>query len=86
MVNGENFRVGEEHMQETSGKKYATGNLDSRLSGLDMVLPAPATPLEACVEIFETGNLLFPAGEFPFVNHKPRMAARPGETSRASRS
>lgn len=65
-------------MPAQSGKK-TVGSPSSRLSKLQIELPAPPTPLGAYVESSDTGNLLFLSGTLPVVNHKLAIAGRLGE-------
>jgi enamine deaminase RidA (YjgF/YER057c/UK114 family) len=69
----------EEHMPAPSGKKSVSGGPSSRLSELQIVLPASPTPLGAYVESSDSGNLLFLSGTLPVVNRKLAIAGRLGE-------
>src|SRR5882724_4974341 len=53
--------------------------LNSRLSELGIVLPAPPSPLGAYVESSDTGNLLFLTGMLPVVNGKLAISGRLGD-------
>jgi enamine deaminase RidA (YjgF/YER057c/UK114 family) len=53
--------------------------LESRLSELGIVLPAPPTPLGAYVESSDVGNLLFLTGMLPVVNGKLAISGRLGD-------
>lgn len=44
------------------------GHIDARLSELGITLPGVATPVAAYVPAMVTGNLLFTAGQLPFVD------------------
>lgn len=44
------------------------GHIDARLAELGITLPGVATPLAAYVPAMVSGNLLFTAGQLPFVN------------------
>lgn len=56
-----------------------SGSPSSRLSALQIELPAPPTPLGAYVESSDIGNLLFLSGVLPVVNKKLAIAGRLGE-------
>lgn len=60
-------------------KQVITGDLDSRLEKLGIVLPAPPTPLGAYVESSEVGHLLFLSGMLPVVDRKLVISGRLGE-------
>ena len=66
-------------MPALSGNKSVAGSLNSRLSELGIVLPAPPTPLGAYVESSDAGNLLFLSGTLPVVNRKLAISGRLGE-------
>ena len=59
--------------------KTLAGGVDSRLSELGIVLPAPPIPLGAYVESSDSGNLLFLSGTLPVVHGKLAIAGRLGE-------
>jgi len=44
------------------------GHIDARLSELGITLPGVATPVAAYVPAMTSGNLLFTAGQLPFVD------------------
>ncbi len=44
------------------------GHIDARLAELGITLPAVATPVAAYVPAMTSGNLLFTAGQLPFVD------------------
>lgn len=44
------------------------GHIDARLSELGITLPGVATPVASYVPAMTTGNLLFTAGQLPFVD------------------
>jgi enamine deaminase RidA (YjgF/YER057c/UK114 family) len=44
------------------------GHIDARLAELGITLPAVATPVAAYVPATISGNLLFTAGQLPFVD------------------
>jgi enamine deaminase RidA (YjgF/YER057c/UK114 family) len=44
------------------------GHIDARLAELGITLPAVATPVAAYVPAMTSGNLLFTAGQIPFVD------------------
>ena len=44
------------------------GHIDARLAELGITLPAVATPVAAYVAAMTSGNLLFTAGQLPFVD------------------
>jgi enamine deaminase RidA (YjgF/YER057c/UK114 family) len=73
------FELREEHMPAPSLNKAITDSPSSRLSELGIVLPAPPTPLGACVEASDTGNLLFLSGTLPDVNRKLAYSGRLGK-------
>ena len=51
---------------------------DQRLSGLELALPPPPTPLGAYVEAVKIGNLLFLSGMLPVVGREPQYVGRVG--------
>ena len=65
-------------MPALSGNKSVGGGLNSRLSQLGIVLPAPPTPLGAYVESSDAGNLLFLSGTLPVVDRKLAISGRLG--------
>ncbi len=72
-------------MPAPSGKKIArtpgtvAGSVSERLKELRIALPAPPTPLGACVESSDAGDLLFLSGMLPVVNRKLSISGRLGE-------
>jgi enamine deaminase RidA (YjgF/YER057c/UK114 family) len=46
------------------------GHIDARLSELGITLPAVAKPVASYVPAMTTGNLLYTAGQLPFVDGK----------------
>jgi enamine deaminase RidA (YjgF/YER057c/UK114 family) len=78
----------EERMPAQSGNRpmrkdsiiYIEDSLSSRISQLEIVLPAPPTPLGFYVESSDAGNLLFLSGMLPVVNGKLSISRRLGES------
>jgi enamine deaminase RidA (YjgF/YER057c/UK114 family) len=54
------------------------GHIDARLSELGISLPAVATPLASYVPAMTTGNLLFTAGQLPFVDGQLQATGKVG--------
>lgn len=65
-------------MPAPSGNKTISG-VNTRLSELGIILPAPPKPLGSYVESADVGNLLFLTGMLPVVEGKLAMAGRLGE-------
>ena len=66
-------------MPAASGNKPIARTPSSRVSELGIVLPAPPTPLRACVESSDAGNLLFLSGMLPVVERKLAISGPLGE-------
>ena len=64
---------------QTLNHIQAADTLNSRISQLGIVLPAPPTPLGAYVESSDIGNLLFLSGTLPVANRKLAITGRLGE-------
>src|ERR1044071_2889478 len=76
---GERVPKSNQIKEEQSMNRITTKDgLASRLSGLDIELPAPPTPLGTYLESSETGNLLFLSGTLPVANRKLAIAGRLG--------
>ncbi len=56
-----------------------SGNIEKRLQDLGIELPVPPAPAAAYVPYVVTGNLVFVAGQLPFVDGTIRYAGRVGE-------
>jgi enamine deaminase RidA (YjgF/YER057c/UK114 family) len=70
----------EDLMPALNGNKPVALSLNSRVSELGLMLPAPPTPLGAYVESSDAGNFLFLSGMLPVVDRKLAISGRLGET------
>jgi len=62
------------------------GHVDARLAELGITLPAVATPVAAYVPAMTSGNLLFTAGQLPFVDGTLLATGKVGAEVSASRA
>jgi enamine deaminase RidA (YjgF/YER057c/UK114 family) len=62
------------------------GHIDARLAELGITLPAVATPVAAYVPAMTSGNLLFTAGQLPFVDGTLLATGKVGAEVSASRA
>ena len=62
------------------------GHIDARLAELGITLPAVATPVAAYVPAMTSGNLLFTAGQLPFVDGALLATGKVGAEVSAAKS
>jgi enamine deaminase RidA (YjgF/YER057c/UK114 family) len=62
------------------------GHIDARLAELGITLPAVATPVAAYVPAMTSGNLLFTAGQLPFVDGTLLATGKVGAEVSASKA
>jgi len=62
------------------------GHIDARLAELGITLPAVATPVAAYVPAMTSGNLLFTAGQLPFVDGALLATGKVGAEVSASKA
>jgi len=62
------------------------GHIDARLAELGITLPAVATPVAAYVPAMTSGNLLFTAGQLPFVDGALRATGKVGAEVSAAKA
>ena len=65
--------------QLVGGLGSEPGGVQRRLRELGIDLPEPPSPFGSYVEALQTGNLLFPSGMLPEVDHKPKYVGRLGK-------
>ena len=62
------------------------GHIDARLAELGITLPAVATPVAAYVPATISGNMLFTAGQLPFVDGALLATGKVGAEVSASKA